>query len=107
VDDIKQAAAKAGVPIPLYTIDNRIKKELRILRLTPYLSQGLLRFRGGSKGAELLVDQMRNFSIANTPDIHDDGPDALEMAMRLTLDLTGRVDDGLGGNLLQAIGATL
>ena len=50
-----------------------------------------------SKSTKLLVDQLRDFPLGS----HDDGPDALEMAMRLAEQLTGvPFDDGLGDNLL-------
>lgn len=60
-------------------IHNHTNKAMRIRRLGPYLSQRRLRFRRGSAGAALLVDQLRDFPIG----AHDDGPDALEMALRL------------------------
>ena len=67
----------------LYTINNTVNKQVRIRRLTPYLAQGRLRFKGDSPGARLLVEQLRDFPLAD----HDDGPDALEMAVRLAGDL--------------------
>jgi predicted phage terminase large subunit-like protein len=100
-DNVQQAAAVAGVPVPICALDNRVNKELRILRLTPDLSQGLLRFRGGSPGAELLVNQMRDFPLGE----HDDGPDALEMAMRILKEMSTVRSDGMGDNLLDAVGA--
>ena len=56
---------------------------MRIRRLTPYLAQGRVRFKGDSPGARLLVEQLRDFPLAD----HDDGPDALEMAVRLAAEL--------------------
>jgi hypothetical protein len=47
----------------------------------------------------MLVDQLRDFPLAS----HDDGPDALEMAVRLADEtLLGRhaPDDGLGERLV-------
>jgi hypothetical protein len=52
---------------------------VRIRRLTPLLSQHRLRFKVGSKGAKLLVEQLRDFPCGE----FDDAPDALEMAVRL------------------------
>lgn len=102
VDDINQASAVAGVPVPICEIDSRVNKDIRIQRLTPYLSQKHLRFKGGSPGARLLVEQMQEFPNSD----HDDGPDALEMAIRLLeQNCGGSDDDGLGGNLLDAVGA--
>ncbi|WP_428307040.1 hypothetical protein [Lacipirellula sp.] len=44
-----------------------------------------------------MVDQLRDFPLGT----HDDGPDALEMAIRLAQGvMAGRYDDGLGDNLL-------
>jgi hypothetical protein len=51
-------------------------------RLTRLLSQQRLRFKAGSKGAKLLVDQLRDFPCGE----FDDAPDALEMAVRLACD---------------------
>lgn len=91
--------ARQGVvgltPVP---IDNRTNKQTRIRRLGPYLSQRRLRFRRGSPGAALLVDQLRDFPLA----AHDDGPDALEMALSLAEDLWRARHcgaDGLGTRL--------
>ena len=46
----------------------------------------------------LLVDQLRDFPLGT----HDDGPDALEMALHLAEDdyRRGRADDGLGSRLI-------
>lgn len=106
VGQVTEASAVAGVPIPICTIDNQVNKQLRIRRLTPYLSRGLLRFKGGSPGAELLVDQMRSFGPKDA-ELHDDGPDALEMAIRVMGEMGGQKDDGLGGNMLDALGVVV
>lgn len=78
-------------------IHNHISKLVRIRRLGPYLSQRRLKFLAGSPDTQLLVDQLRDFPAA----AHDDGPDALEMALRLAEDVWhGRhSDDGLGDRL--------
>jgi len=70
---------------------------VRIRRLGPLLSQRRLRFLARSSSTRLLVDQLRDFPVG----AHDDGPDALEMALRLAEDvLQGRSsDDGLGARL--------
>lgn len=88
-------AGELGVPCAPYLIDNRVNKEVRIRRLTSWLSTGQIRFKGGSAGARLLVEQLRDFPNGD----HDDGPDALEMAIRLATELGAHVDDGLGNNL--------
>lgn len=60
-------------------IENRTAKVVRIRRIGPYLAAKRLRFKRNSPGARLLVEQLRLFPAAD----HDDGPDALEMALRL------------------------
>jgi len=79
-------------------IHNHVNKQLRIRRLGPYLSQRRLRFLAGSASTRLLVDQLRDFPAG----AHDDGPDALEMALRLAEEVWNgrRADDGLGDRLI-------
>jgi predicted phage terminase large subunit-like protein len=80
-----------------WMLDNRVNKLVRIRRLGPYLSARRLRFKTGSPSTLLLVDQLREFPVAD----HDDGPDALEMAIRMAADLLASPghDDGLGNRL--------
>ena len=63
-------------------IANYTNKRVRIRRLGPYLSQRRMRFKRGSPSTKLLIDQLRDFPFG----AHDDGPDALEMALRLAED---------------------
>lgn len=79
-------------------IHNYSNKQLRIRRLGPYLSQRRLRFLANSASTRLLVDQLRDFPAA----AHDDGPDALEMALRLAEEVwQGKnANDGLGDRLI-------
>jgi predicted phage terminase large subunit-like protein len=79
------------------SIENHVAKQVRIRRLGPYLSSRRLRLKAGSPGTRLLVEQLQEFPIGD----HDDGPDALEMALRLAADvLYGRtMKDGLGSRL--------
>jgi predicted phage terminase large subunit-like protein len=85
-------------PIPPAAIHNYANKQLRIRRLGPYLAQRRLRFLAGSASTNLLVEQLRDFPAG----AHDDGPDALEMALRLAEEIWhGRqADDGLGDRLV-------
>jgi predicted phage terminase large subunit-like protein len=78
-------------------IHNHVNKRVRIRRLGPCLSQHRLRFLAGSASTRLLVNQLRDFPAG----AHDDGPDALEMALRLAEEVWhGRgADDGLGDRL--------
>ena len=81
-------------PVP---IENHTAKQVRIRRLGPYLSSRRVRFKTNSPCTRLLVEQLGEFPIGD----HDDGPDALEMALRLAVDvLHGRtIKDGLGNRL--------
>jgi predicted phage terminase large subunit-like protein len=79
-------------------LHNHVNKQMRIRRLGPYLSQRRLRFHAGTASTRLLVDQLRDFPAG----AHDDGPDALEMALRLAEEIWHgkNADDGLGDRLI-------
>lgn len=70
--------------LPIFKIENRVSKQLRIRRLTPYLASGKLKIRD-NPGGRLLVEQLQQFPTGQ----HDDGPDAVEMAIRLAGSLVG------------------
>lgn len=73
------AFSRAGLAeIAIDAIYNQVNKEIRIRRLDPLLRSGRIHFRD-TPGTRLLVNQLKEFPLA----IHDDGPDALEMAVRL------------------------
>jgi len=80
-----------------WSIDNRVNKRVRIRRLGPHLAARRLRFKAYSPATRMLVEQLRTFPVGD----HDDGPDALEMAIRLAEELLelGARDDGLGDRL--------
>jgi predicted phage terminase large subunit-like protein len=83
----------------LSQLHNTVPKKVRIRKIGPWLSQRRMRFRAGDASTELLVNQLRDFPLGS----HDDGPDALEMALRLAEDFQrGPVDDGLGSRLVVA-----
>ena len=76
-----------------WLLDNRVNKLVRIRRLGPYLSSGRLRFKADSASTRLLVGQLEEFPVSD----YDDGPDALEMAVRMAAEmLRTRPSDGLG-----------
>lgn len=78
-------------------IHNHLKKAVRIRRLGPHLAQRRIKFHSASPSTRLLVDQLRDFPLG----AHDDGPDALEMAVRMAEELArGALRDGLGSNLI-------
>jgi predicted phage terminase large subunit-like protein len=93
--EFRRQGMLAARPWPL---ENRTNKQVRIRRLGPYLAGRRLRFKSASPGTRMLVEQLRQFPIAD----HDDGPDALEMALRLADELLqGRqARDGLGRRLI-------
>lgn len=80
-----------------YLLTNTVNKQVRIRRLGQYLSLKRIRFKANSPSTRLLVQQLKEFPLAD----HDDGPDALEMAIRIAgewLDQT-LASDGLGDRL--------
>jgi predicted phage terminase large subunit-like protein len=90
-------AANGLLQTPIEPMENTTNKLVRIRRLGPLLSQRQLRFKAHSRGTQRLVDQLRAFPIGD----HDDGPDALEMAVRIAGNwLTAKhFNDGLGNRL--------
>jgi predicted phage terminase large subunit-like protein len=60
-----------------------VSKITRIRRLTRYISRREFQFRADSPGCRRLVDQLIDFPMAE----HDDGPDALEMCVRLPVEV--------------------
>lgn len=96
--ELEEALRREGVTVSPWTLDNRVNKRVRIRRLGPLLAAKRLRFKSGSPSTMLLVNQLRDFPLGD----HDDGPDALEMAIRLAGELMQRqrgADDGLGDRL--------
>lgn len=80
---IAEKSRLSGVMLPVAQVHNRINKQERIRRVGPYLERKNLRFKTNSRGAKLLVDQLRDFPVAE----HDDGPDGLEMMIRCMIEL--------------------
>ncbi len=74
--ELKRISTEAGVHIPVREITHTSDKLGRIQSLEPMISTGVLRF---SRRHRTLLDQMRQFPMA----AHDDGPDALQMAVEL------------------------
>jgi len=80
-----------------WLLDNHVSKLVRIRRLGPHLSARRVRLKDQSPGTRLLWNQLKDFPLGD----HDDGPDALEMAIRLAAQLLDAppADDGLGSRL--------
>jgi predicted phage terminase large subunit-like protein len=66
--------------VGLFPITNAASKEDRILSLQPDFERGLVHFDESEGDQRLLLDQFLDFG---KPGVHDDGPDAFEMARRL------------------------
>ena len=80
-----------------WLIHNDANKRVRIRRLGPLLAARRIRLKSNCPSTKILLHQLQEFPIAD----HDDGPDALEMALRLATELlAGRHQkDGLGNRL--------
>jgi predicted phage terminase large subunit-like protein len=83
VAEFRTLGLRAKVHLPICEMNNQVNKQVRIRRLGTYLAQRKLRFKRCSPGTALLVQQLRDFPVGD----HDDGPDALEMALRPLIDL--------------------
>lgn len=79
---IQQACEQHQLKMPLVRMVNSVPKPVRIRRLTPYLAQRCIRFKRGSRGTQLLVQQLQMFRVPLAQGGHDDGPDALELCIR-------------------------
>jgi predicted phage terminase large subunit-like protein len=88
---VDEESTRAGLPLPVWTMTNTGseaqggQKVQRIRKLVPFLSRYQMRFRR-TPGCDMLVEQLRAFPVGD----HDDGPDALEMAMRLLVQIFGQ-----------------
>jgi hypothetical protein len=80
-----------------WLIYNDTNKLVRLRRLSPHLAAHRIRLKANSPGTQLLLDQLRQFPTAE----HDDGPDALEMALRLASEMLASSvpPDNLGSRL--------
>jgi predicted phage terminase large subunit-like protein len=93
LDELKRAGIHDVVPMGE---ENKLSKLVRIRSLGPHLARHRFRFKRDSPSTKLLVDQLRQFPIGD----HDDGPDALEMALRAAGQMLAKsADDGLGDRL--------
>ena len=78
--EFKREFDSRGVLVPeIWELHNSVNKEVRIRRLAGYLAHGRVKFKNNSPDTQLLVDQFLEFPKGK----HDDGPDAMEMALRL------------------------
>lgn len=75
VTALEKEAMTQGISVNLNPLKNSGPKHLRILSLYPWVKNGSIKF---CKSDKILLDQFRVFPKGK----QDDGPDALEMAMR-------------------------
>mgnify|MGYP001586753769 CR=1 FL=1 len=85
--ELRERGDKAGLYIPLEEIKHNSDKLGRIQVLQPLVKSGTIMF---SKKHRTLLEQMKCFPKGS----HDDGPDALEMAVKLCKEASDRI--GLG-----------
>jgi predicted phage terminase large subunit-like protein len=77
-----QSVKRRGIPV--HEVKNFKKKQLRIEGLAPYVTSGVVRFRDDwmqRKDYQEVVEQLIKYPVHK----HDDGPDALEGAVRIGL----------------------
>ena len=90
---LTRTARERGLYPPVQGIKSSAEKALRIQRLQPLVKNGTIRFR---KRHHTLLEQLRYYPLAG----HDDGPDALEMAVQMTEKVTRTGDLRFGGPLI-------
>lgn len=90
--DFTEEFKKQGVLAPdVFLINNSVNKVVRIRRLGGYLSTKRIRFKKDCPDTAILVNQLRDFRGDAPSGVHDDGPDSLEMAIRLAEQITSGV----------------
>ncbi len=74
-DHLKEAAAEHDVYLPIVEVQHKTAKDMRIMSLSPYVSDGTLSF---NRNDTLLAEELKTFPKS----AHDDILDAVEMAFR-------------------------
>lgn len=89
IADMHRIADERGIPMAITPMgSDKISKQVRIRRLTPYVSRKMIRFKSNSQGAKLGREQMMAFPI---PDAHDDAPDSCFVAGTMITTARGQV----------------
>lgn len=78
-EQLEREAGERSVRLRIRKVNHTGAKHARIQSLEPLITSGRLRF---SRGQRELLDQLRQFPLG----AHDDGPDALEMAVSIAKD---------------------
>ena len=76
---MRQRSAEAGEYLPIQEISSTQNKDARIQSLQPFVKNGYVKF---SKRHKALLEQMFQYPMGK----NDDGPDGLQMAVKLALD---------------------
>ncbi|EJL38953.1 hypothetical protein PMI08_05237 [Brevibacillus sp. CF112] len=79
-DVMAKKSAEAGEYLPIVEINSVQNKDVRISSLQPFIKNRYLKF---SRKHKTLLQQLREYPMGR----NDDGPDGLEMAVRLALDI--------------------
>jgi len=89
----RQCRERRLPPLPIHLIEQRTPKFVRIERLGTFFQRRKIRIKE-TPGSQILYDQLRDFPQGD----HDDGPDALELAIRMlqTMAAGGHDDRGDG-----------
>lgn len=83
--DFQQEFSDQGIIAPeVWLLNNTVNKDVRIRRLGGYLAHGRIKFKQDCPDTQILIDQLMDFPCGD----HDDGPDAMEMAIRLAEQLS-------------------
>lgn len=77
---MRQRAAEAGEYLPIEEINSVQNKDARIQSLQPFVKNGYIKF---SRKHKTLYKQMTEYPMGK----NDDGPDGLQMAVKLALDI--------------------
>mgnify|MGYP000755066158 CR=1 FL=1 len=77
---MRQRAAAVGEYLPIEEINSTQNKDARIQSLQPFVKNGYLKF---SKKHKALLKQMTEYPMGK----NDDGPDGLQMAVKLALEI--------------------
>lgn len=77
---MRQKSAAAGEYLPIVEISSTQNKDARIQSLQPFVKNGYLKF---SRKHKTLLKQMMEYPMGR----NDDGPDGLQMAVKLALDV--------------------
>lgn len=96
-DVMAQKSVEAGEYLPIEEINSLQNKRLRIESLQPFIKNKYLKFNAKHK---TLLAQMKEYPMGR----NDDGPDGLEMMVRLALSINGSTSPGYKSVLKRVFG---